>query len=195
MRFIAEVSSNHSRDLARALEFIDVAASSGCSAVKFQLFKIDQLFAPEILEKSEMHRKRKEWELPLEFLPSLAKRSHERNIEFSCTPFYLDAVSELDPHVDFYKLASYELLWDKLLVACASTGKPVILSTGMATMDEILHATTRIPAVYDRFARIRKPSLSPIRIVPCFSNTSFTTWLGESGHEKLFRAPAVSPTT
>jgi sialic acid synthase SpsE len=142
MKFIAEVSSNHSCDLARALEFIDVAASSGCSAVKFQLFKIDQLFAPEILEKSEMHRKRKEWELPLEFLPSLAKRSHERNIEFSCTPFYLDAVSELDRYVDFYKLASYELLWDKLLVACASTGKPVILSTGMATMDEILHATS-----------------------------------------------------
>lgn len=140
MKFIAEVSSNHSRNLSRALEFIDVAALSGCSAVKFQLFQIDQLFAPEILEKSAMHRKRKEWELPLTFLPALAERCVERGIEFSCTPFYLDAVTELEPYVAFYKIASYELLWDELLIACAKTGKPVILSTGMATIDEIKHA-------------------------------------------------------
>ncbi len=140
MKFIAEVSSNHSRDLERALQFIDVAAATGCHAVKFQLFRIELLFAPEILEKSERHRRRKKWELPLEFLPVLAQRSRERNIEFSCTPFYLDAVRELEPHVDFYKVASYELLWDELLAACAATGKPVILSTGMATLDEIRHA-------------------------------------------------------
>lgn len=141
-KFIAEVSSNHNRDLARSIDFIDAASRIGCSAVKFQLFKIDQLFSPEILERSEKHRKRKEWELPLEFLPALAKRSHERNIEFSCTPFYLEAVPELEPYIDFYKVASYELLWDELLAACARTGKPVILSTGMANMDEILHATS-----------------------------------------------------
>lgn len=140
MKFIAEVSSNHSRDLSRALEFIDVAASSSCSAVKFQLFQIDQLFAHEILAKSEKHRKRKEWELPLAFLPDLAKRCRERNIEFSCTPFYLDAVAELEPFVDFYKIASYELLWDDLLAACARTGKPIVLSTGMATLAEVHHA-------------------------------------------------------
>lgn len=140
MKFIAEVSSNHSRNLDRALAFIDVAAASGCDAVKFQLFRIDQLFSPEILERSEKHRKRKEWELPLEFVPKLAQRCREVDIEFSCTPFYLDAVTELEPYVSFYKIASYELLWDNLLAACARTGKPVILSTGMATMDEIKHA-------------------------------------------------------
>lgn len=138
--FIAEVSSNHYRDLDRCYAFIDAAAKSGCQAVKFQLFRIDQLFAPEILEKSEMHRRRKDWELPVEFLPELASRCKEREIQFSCTPFYLDAVGELEPFVDFYKIASYELLWDDLLSACASTGKPVILSTGMAIMSEIEHA-------------------------------------------------------
>lgn len=140
MKFIAEVSSNHSRDLERSLQFIDCAAEVGCDAVKFQLFRIEQLFSSEILSKSETHRKRKEWELPLEFLPDLAKRCCERNIEFSCTPFYLDAVTELQPYVAFYKIASYELLWDELLAACARTGKPVIISTGMATVDEIKHA-------------------------------------------------------
>lgn len=138
--FIAEVSSNHSRDINRSLEFVDAAAAMGCDAVKFQLFKIDHLFAPEILKKSKKHRERKKWELPLEFIPVIANRCHEKHIQFSCTPFYLDAVKELEPYVDFYKIASYELLWDDLLKSCAHTRKPVILSTGMATLDEILHA-------------------------------------------------------
>ncbi|OFZ97451.1 MAG: N-acetylneuraminic acid synthase [Betaproteobacteria bacterium RIFCSPLOWO2_02_FULL_62_17] len=140
VKFIAEVSSNHHREFLRALAFVDAAARSGCDAVKFQLFKIDQLFSPEILARSEKHRKRKEWELPLEFVPKLAQRCRELGIEFSCTPFYLNAVSELELHVAFFKIASYELLWDGLLAACARTGKPVILSTGMATIDEIKHA-------------------------------------------------------
>jgi len=138
--FIAEVSSNHSRNLERSVAFIDAAAEVGCDAVKFQLFRIDELFAPEILMQSEKHRKRKDWELPLEFLPELAARCRQRNIQFSCTPFYLEAIQQLLPHVAFYKIASYELLWDDLLAACARTGKPVILSTGMATLNEITHA-------------------------------------------------------
>ena len=138
--FIAEVSSNHSKSIERAIDFIDSAAEIGCDAVKFQLFKIDKLFAPEILEKSESHRNRKDWELPIDFIPTLASRCKEKHIQFSCTPFYLDAVEELSPYVDFYKIASYELLWDDLLKKCALTGKPVIISTGMSTLDEIRHA-------------------------------------------------------
>jgi N-acetylneuraminate synthase len=140
MKFIAEVSSNHHRDLNRCFEFIDAAAAAGCHAVKFQLFKIDLLFSREILERSETHRKRRDWELPVAFLPDLAKRCKQAKLEFSCTPFYLDAVDELEPFVDFYKIASYELLWDELLAACAKTKKPIILSTGMATLPEITHA-------------------------------------------------------
>mgnify|MGYP000274097310 CR=1 FL=1 len=138
--FIAEVSSNHSRNIERSLNFIDTASQVGCDAVKFQLFKINELFAPEILNKSKEINDRKKWELPLEFLPLLSDRCKERGIQFSCTPFYLDAVEELKPYVDFYKIASYELLWNELLIACALTGKPVILSTGMANLDEIKNA-------------------------------------------------------
>ena len=138
--FIAEASSNHGRDLARALAFVDVAADAGCDAVKFQLFRIDRLFSPEILAKSPLHRARKDWELPLDHLPSIAERCSKRGILFSCTPFYREAVEELRPYVAFYKVASYELMVAPLLEACAATGKPVVLSTGMATMDEILAA-------------------------------------------------------
>lgn len=138
--FIAEVSSNHDRDLARAFEFIDRAAAIGCGAVKFQLFKIDEMFAPEILAQSAKHRARREWELPVSFLGPIAGRCRSQGVQFMCTPFYLKAVEELRPHVDAYKIASYELMWDALLAACAATGKPVILSTGMATIPEITHA-------------------------------------------------------
>lgn len=138
--FIAEVSSNHHRDLQRCMDFIDAAHTVGSGAVKFQLFRIDELFAPEILAKSPRHRARAEWELPIDFIPKLAQRAHDLGLLFSCTPFYLDAVKELEPYVDFYKIASYELLWDDLLTACAQTGEPVVLSTGMANMEEISHA-------------------------------------------------------
>ncbi len=138
--FIAEASSNHGRDLARALSFVDAAADAGCDAVKFQLFKIDRMFAPEILARSAKHRARREWELPRAHLAPLAERCLARGIQFSCTPFYLEAVEELRPFVAFYKVASYELLVTDLLKACARTGKPVVLSTGMATMEEIERA-------------------------------------------------------
>jgi N-acetylneuraminate synthase len=119
---------------------VDAAADAGCDAVKFQLFKIDRMFAPEILARSPRHRARRDWELPREHLAPIAERCLERNIQFSCTPFYVEAVEELRPFVSFYKVASYELLVGDLLRACAQTGKPVVLSTGMATMDEIVSA-------------------------------------------------------
>jgi sialic acid synthase SpsE len=135
--FIAEVSSNHHQNLERCLEFVDCAARVGCDAVKFQLFRIDELFTREVLEKNPGHCERKKWELPVSFLGELAARSRSQGLLFSCTPFYLRAVDELEPYVDFYKVASYELLWTDLLAACARTGKPLVLSTGMASMDEI----------------------------------------------------------
>ena len=138
--FVAEVSSNHSQDLNRAKEFIKVSSQIGCQAVKFQLFKIDKLFSPEVLAKSKTHKDRKEWELPIEFLPELSRYTHELNMKFSCTPFYLEAVKELELYVDFYKIASYELLWDDLIIECAKTKKDLVLSTGMANVVEIEHA-------------------------------------------------------
>lgn len=140
VKFIAEVSSNHHRNLDRCFDFIDTAADIGCYGVKFQLFKVDQLFSKEILEKSQNHRDRKSWELPVEFLPELSERCKQRDIKFGCTPFYLEAVEELSPYVDFYKIASYELLWHELIVKCAKTNKPLIISTGMAEMPEITAA-------------------------------------------------------
>lgn len=138
--FIAEVSSNHSQELARCLRFVEAAAEVGCSAVKFQLFKVRELFAPEALAHKESLRRREAWELPVHFLPEISAACRAARIQFVCTPFYLAAVQELFSYVAVYKVSSYELLWDALLKECAMTGKPVVLSTGMATMDEISRA-------------------------------------------------------
>jgi len=138
--FIAEVSSNHARNLDRCLQFVDTAAEIGCDAVKFQLFRVKELFSPEILAKSSAHSAREAWELPESFLEPIAERCKARRIEFVCTPFFLEAVELLRPYVDRYKVASYELLWLELIQACTATGKPLLLSTGMATLDEIAAA-------------------------------------------------------
>ena len=135
--FVAEVSSNHGQDLNRCYEFIQKAAEIGCDAVKFQLFKIDQLFSKEALLARPELAARKDWELPVSFLPKLLECCRDLGIQFSCTPFYLEAVSQLEPYVDFYKVASYELMWSELLTACVNTKKPLVLSTGMATIEEV----------------------------------------------------------
>ena len=138
--FIAEISSNHNGSLPRALELVDRASEEGFDAVKFQLFGITDLFAQEILDKSEEHRARSKWELPKEFLRPLRKRASELSLGFSVTPFSISAVQESQDFVDFFKVASYELLWEELLVHLAQTHKPVVISSGMANLAEVAHA-------------------------------------------------------
>lgn len=134
---IAEISSNHNQNLDRALAQIRAAFESGANAVKFQLFELENLFAPEILKFSPLHRSRKAWELPRDFVPMLADEARTLGMRFGCTPFDLGAVQFLEPYVDFFKISSYELLWHELIAECGNTGKPVILSTGMATETEV----------------------------------------------------------
>src|ERR1700748_377010 len=93
--FIAEASSNHGRDLARGLAFVDAAADDGCDAVKFQLVQIARMFARKFVPQSPTHRPREKWDLPLDHLAPLAERCRARGIRFSCTPFYIQAVAEL----------------------------------------------------------------------------------------------------
>ena len=81
IKFIAEVSSNHSKNLKRSLDFIDTAAEIGCDSVKFQLFRVKQLFSYEVLARSKKLRNREQWELPLDFLPILSERCKKKSIQ------------------------------------------------------------------------------------------------------------------
>lgn len=158
--FISEVSSNHFQDLDRVIAFVDASADAGFDAVKFQLFKIDELFISDVLEKSEDHRKRKKWELPIEFLPTIKKRCIERNIDLGVTPFYLEAVNESIKYVDFLKIASYELLWTKLIDSCLDTNLPLFISTGMADINEIESVVNLV----------KSKSADKVQLLHCVSN-------------------------
>jgi N-acetylneuraminate synthase len=136
-RFIAEIGSNHNRDLDRALALIDAAARAGAKAAKLQVFHIEDLFAPEVLAEREELRARRAWEFPLELLEPIAGRCRELGVELGATPFGLWAIEALQPYVAFFKVASYELLWHELIRALSATGKPLVISTGMATLEEI----------------------------------------------------------
>jgi len=158
--FVAEISSNHHRDLSRCLRFVHTAFEIGCDAVKFQLFRVRDLFAPEALRHNPRLLDREAWELPTSFLADISSACRTKRIKFSCTPFYLQAVEELFPFVDFYKIASYELLWNDLLRECARTGKPVVLSTGMATLSE----------VHDACSVLRSAGCKDITLLRCVSS-------------------------
>jgi N-acetylneuraminate synthase len=136
-RFIAELGSNHNRDLERALALVRGAAHAGAGAVKLQVFHVEDLFAPAVLAEREDLRARRAWEFPLELLDPIARRCSELGIELGATPFGLWAIEPLEPHVDFFKVASYELLWHELIGTLAETGKPLVISTGMGTLPEV----------------------------------------------------------
>lgn len=139
--------------LDRIIEFIDTSARIGCDAVKFQLFQVEKLYSEDTIKNMPSVMDRKQWELPLEFLPEIKKRCVKKNIQLGCTPFYLEAVDELAEFVDFYKIASYELLWTDLIKRCAKMPQPLIISTGMANMSEIRSA-------YNAAAKYKKNDLA-----------------------------------
>ena len=89
VKFVSEISSNHNSDLGRIEELIHASSESGCYAVKFQLFKIEELFANEILKKSKTHRDRRKWELKEHLVPTISEFCTKYKIKFGCTPFFL----------------------------------------------------------------------------------------------------------
>lgn len=132
---IAEVSANHRGNIETALSAISAAAEAGADAVKFQHLTHDKIAAKPL---SSFY---KSAEMPYEWTPRLVARAKEKNIIFLSTPFDREAVDVLDEAgVPAFKVASYEMTDDLLLRHIAKKGKPIILSTGMAYMEEVKRA-------------------------------------------------------
>jgi len=148
---IAEVGINHNGDMAVAKKLIDTAALAGCGAVKFQKR------TPELCVPAELRDVKREtpWGVMtyLEYRYRVEfGRDEYAEIDSYCKDKGITWFASCwdEPSVDFmeefntacYKIASATLTDDKLLQHIASTGRPVILSTGMSTMDEIRHAVS-----------------------------------------------------
>ena len=147
---IAELSGNHNGSLDQALKIVDAAAEAGVSAVKIQTYTADTMtldFRESDFminnEKSLWHGKNlyqlyQEAHTPWEWHDAIFDRCRQHGIIGFSTPFDQSAIDFLEKMaVPCYKIASFELTDIPLLRGVARTGKPVILSTGMASVGEI----------------------------------------------------------
>lgn len=152
---IAEMSANHGGELSQALQIVDAAAASGADCLKTQTYTADTLTIDCHTEAFQihgglwdgynLHDLYKEAYTPWEWMEPIKRRCEELGIDFLSTPFdntsvdYLEGIGE-----KFYKIASFELTDIPLIRYIARTGKPVIMSTGMASADEIDDAVNAI---------------------------------------------------
>lgn len=150
---IAEMSGNHNQSLDRALAIVDAAAATGAHALKIQTFTPDSMTLDldsgefRILDPKSLWAGRKLYDLyaeamtPADWHKPIFDRANARGILCFSTPFSEDAVELLESlNAPAYKVASFEAV-DLPLIACvARTRKPMIISTGMATIAEIAEA-------------------------------------------------------
>jgi pseudaminic acid synthase len=152
---IAEAGANHNRDLTMARELIAVAAEAGADAVKFQTYSAETLYSrhtPRFTYLEGVSDKStwdliKSIELPREWQPLLAEEARRRGILFMSTPFDHRAVDELQAlGVPAFKIASFEIVDLPLVRRAAATGKPLIISTGLADLEDIQDAVAACQA-------------------------------------------------
>lgn len=142
---IAEVGNNHEGDVEVAREMVVAAAEAGADAVKFQTIEPSRLVAADQPARLEQLGR---FELSRAEFESLADTARANDLLFLSTPFHLPAIEWLDPIVPAFKIASGDCTYTRLLETVAQTGKPILLSTGAATLDEVRTAQQTIAAVH-----------------------------------------------
>lgn len=144
---IAEIGVNHEGDFEEAKKLIEAAAGTGVDAVKFQTYTTEKLVSTGVKELSGWIQKRKRFELTREEFIELAKKAREKDLVFLSTPYDTEAVDFLDSLVPAFKIGSGDLTYLQLIEHVAKKNKPILLSTGMAAVDEIWDAINAIKRV------------------------------------------------
>jgi N-acetylneuraminate synthase len=172
---IAEMSGNHNQSLDRALEIVEAAAESGAHALKLQTYTADTITLNVkegeffINDKENLWKGQSLYELylkaytPWEWHEPIMKRANKLKMLCFSTPFdetAVDFLEELD--VPVYKIASAEIIHLPLIKKVATTGKPMIISTGMASASEIGEAVRTVrEAGCEQFVLLKCTSTYP----------------------------------
>lgn len=168
---VAEISANHNQSFERAVEIIHAAREAGADAIKLQTYTADtltinsdrewfQIPGSSLWAGKTLYQLYSEAFTPWDWHAGLMAAAHEVGLECFSSPFDASAVDFLERlGVPAYKIASFELVDVPLLRKVASTGKPVVASTGMATRAEIEEAV----------ATLRQHGAGPIVLLKCTS--------------------------
>ena len=193
---IAEIGINHNGSLALAKKMIDIAVTTGCDAVKFQKRTVDIVYTPEELakeRKSVFGNTNGDLKRGLEFglkdYKEIDKYCKEKNILWFASCWDEDSVDFIEQfNPPCYKVASASLTDDKLLKHTKSKGKPIFLSTGMSTMEQIEHAISILGE--DNLILMHCTSTYPsnademnLRVIENWKQ-KFSCPIGYSGHER-----------
>ena len=206
---IAEIGHNHQGELAKALEMIRVAARSGANAVKFQKRHNRNLYTAEMYDKPYENENsygrtygehREKLEFGWEEYVELKRCAEESGVEFMCAPFDRDSVDFLEKlGITSFKFASGDLTNLPLIEYAARLGKPLFLSTGAATLDEIrktyqtvlkhgvpmciFHCVCEYPAEYGNLN---------LRLIETFKKEFPEAIIGYSSHDNGILAPVIA---
>jgi len=168
---VAELSANHGQNFDQAVALVRAMHESGADAVKVQTYTADSLTIDSrqppfvvgggtLWDGRTLHDLYREAAMPWDWQPKLQKITLDLGMDFFSTPFDDAAVAFLeDMGVPCHKVASFELIDLPLLRRVAATGKPVIMSTGMATLEEIDEA----------LGTLRAAGSGPVALLKCTS--------------------------
>jgi len=148
---IAEAGSNwkcgsYEDDLRQGMELIKLASQAGADAVKFQTYKPESVYVKgagksQYLSKTgineDIYQIFSKFSMPYKMIPELSECCKKNNILFMSTPFSVEDANQIDPYVQIHKIASYEINHVRLIESIVSKKKPIILSTGASTLEEI----------------------------------------------------------
>lgn len=167
---IAELGVNHDGSVERALELTDAAADAGANAIKLQLFEADRLMGKaaklaayqKAAGESDPVAMLRRLELSADQMAPIVARAHKRGIHAIVTVFSVELVDDAERLPwDAYKTASPDIVHKPLLERLMQTGKPLIVSTGASTIEEIARAVEWLKPAHERLAVLQCVSSYP----------------------------------
>lgn len=150
--FVADIAANHDDSLERAKKLIYLCAEAGADAAKFQNFKAEKIvsrYGFEHLKGKLSHQAKwgkpvfevyKDASISQDWTPILKETCKKAGIDYFTSLYDFDSIDKVDPFIDVYKIGSGDVTWIEIIEYMARKGKPIMISTGASTIDDVKRA-------------------------------------------------------